>query len=144
MVEDIHSCANKLDHVILLYHPFESIMTTIWHFPGCGTSKRVLEFLQAENLDLTIKLYQQQPPSISEIQDVLIKMKLKPMDIIRKKDKVFKEQFADQDCTDAEWIAAMSAHPSIIERPIVIRGEQAWLARPADEFISRWHPHAAS
>ena len=111
---------------------------TIWHYSGCGTSNKVLDFLRSQNDSLTIREYQKNPPSVSELELVLNKMGMSASHILRKKDKVYKELFSNVVLSDQEWLEAMHQHPSIIERPIVVSDSKAWLARPADEFIANW------
>jgi arsenate reductase (glutaredoxin) len=110
----------------------------IWHYSGCGTSKKVLDFLRSQNDSLTIREYQKNPPTVSELELLLNKMGISAEDILRKKDNVFKELFSNVTFSNQEWLEAMHQHPSIIERPIVVSDSKAWLARPADEFIANW------
>ena len=110
----------------------------IWHYSGCGTSKKVLDFLRSQNDSLTIREYQKNPPTVSELELVLNKMGISAEDILRKKDNVFKELFSNVTFSNQEWLELMHQHPSIIERPIVVSDSKAWLARPADEFIANW------
>jgi len=108
----------------------------IWHNAVCSTSNKAKEALfQAFGDRLEIRDYIKNSPSTEEIKDVLHKMDQKAIDILRKKDKVYKEQFDGKELTEEEWINAMSAHPSIIERPIIITDAKAYLARPIDDFI---------
>jgi arsenate reductase (glutaredoxin) len=107
---------------------------TIWHNKACSTSRKVLDLLQQQSSDVTIRDYISNPPSVVELEAVLKKMKESPSYILRKKDKVFQELFADKKLTDTEWLQAMNEHPSIIERPIVIIGKKAFLGRPVDVF----------
>ena len=106
----------------------------IWHNKTCSTSRKALELLQEHTEKLNIRDYIKNTPSIAEIENVLKMMGQKPAYILRKKDKVFQELFADKKLSDKEWIIAMSQHPSIIERPIIIIDKKAYLARPVDEF----------
>lgn len=62
----------------------------------------------------------------------------KPEFILRKKDKSFQELFSGEELSDHEWLRAMKQYPEIIERPIVIIGEKAYLARPFEEFAARF------
>lgn len=107
---------------------------TIWHNPVCSTSRKVLDFLETKDKQIEIRNYISNPPSISEIESVLNKMHQPANYILRKKDKVFLEKYADKNLTNSQWIQAMSENPSIIERPIVIKGNNAYLARPFEEF----------
>ena len=106
----------------------------IWHNKGCSTSRKALEIIEQQGLQVIIRDYIKDAPSPAEIKDVLNKMNTGAQSILRKKDKVFQELFATASLTDSEWIAAMSKHPSIIERPIVLVGKNAFLGRPLSTF----------
>jgi arsenate reductase (glutaredoxin) len=107
---------------------------TIWHNKVCSTSRKALDLIQSQTENLEIRDYIKNPPSVAEIKNVLKMMGQEPSYILRKKDKVFQALFADKTMSDEQWIVAMSQHPSIIERPIVVIGKKAYLARPFDEF----------
>lgn len=115
----------------------------IWHNNQCSTSRKVLAFLQSTGKEIIIRDYISAPPSIQELKNVLKMMGQKPEFILRKKDKVYEELFADQELSASECLKAMKKHPSIIERPIVITNDKAYLARPFDEFFEKFseaHP----
>lgn len=109
----------------------------IWHNKSCSTSRKAVELLQNHAKSLHIREYLKNPPSIVEIEELLKLMGQKPTYILRKKDKVFQESFLNKNLSDKEWIIAMHEHPSIIERPIIIIGKKAYLARPFDEFAAK-------
>jgi len=108
---------------------------TIWHNNVCSTSRKALDYLENLSYKITIRPYLTEPPSETELEEVLKKMGEDPQFILRKKDKVFQEKFADKNLTNNEWIKAMHENPSIIERPIVISDKKAWLARPFDKWM---------
>ena len=112
----------------------------IWHNKTCSTSRKVLELMQGQTKSLQIREYLKNPPSIVEIADVLHMMGQEPSHILRKKDKVFQELYTGKILSNKEWISAMSKNPSIIERPIIIIGDKAYLARPFDAFV-KWFSH---
>lgn len=106
----------------------------IWHNELCSTSRRVLGFLQDKDITISIRDYLAEPPSVAELEEVLRKMNAGPEAILREKEAVYQEQFAGKILNRQEWLEAMSAHPVLIERPVIIMGEKAWLGRPAEEF----------
>jgi arsenate reductase len=108
----------------------------IWHNAACSSSNKVKEALvHSFGSVLEVREYLKYPPTEDEIKEVLSMMNQTPTYILRKKDKVFKEMFEGKELSDEEWIKAMSHHPSIIERPIVIANGKSYLARPSQEFI---------
>jgi arsenate reductase len=106
----------------------------IWHNNVCSTSRKALDHLQNQGHEVSVRNYLTEAPSIVELQQVLEKLHHEAPYILRKKDKVFQEKFADKTLSNPEWIQAMHENPSIIERPIVISDKKAWLARPFDKW----------
>lgn len=106
----------------------------IWHNKVCSTSRKALAIIEQYSNKIEIRDYIKQAPSPAEIRAVLKKMNAPAQAILRKKDKVFQELFASKTMTEAAWIVAMSQHPSIIERPIIIVQDQAFIARPIETF----------
>lgn len=110
---------------------------TIWHNNSCSTSRKTLDYLSTKNVNITIRNYQEKPPSLKELSVVLKKMKQKPGYILRKKEKLFQELFSDKDLTEDEQLQIMHDNPLLIERPIIIMGRKAFLARPFDDFVAK-------
>ena len=110
----------------------------IWHNNQCSTSRKVLAFLQSKGKEIITRDYISAPPTIQELKTVLKMMGQKPEYILRKKDKVYQELFADQELSATECLRAMKKYPSIIERPIVITNEKAYLARPFEDFVENF------
>lgn len=112
---------------------------TIWHNNVCSTSRKALEHLQGQGHEVTIRHYLTEAPSESELAEVLKKLGEDATYILRKKDKVFQEKFADKKLSNQKWIKAMHENPSIIERPIVISDKKSWLARPFDKWAEEFN-----
>ena len=60
---------------------------------------------------------------------------MRPADILRKGEEVYRQQYAGRSLTDEEWLDVLVAHPILIERPIVVCGDRAVLARPAERIL---------
>lgn len=80
-------------------------------------------------------LYVETPPSEEEIRDVLKKLGIKAEELIRKKEKIYKEKFEGKKMTEEKWIKAMVKYPILIERPIVIKGNKAVIGRPTERVL---------
>lgn len=72
------------------------------------------------------------PLSEMEIKTVLKKLNLNVHDIIRTGEKLYKDQFAGQELSEDEWIKILSENPSLIQRPIIIKGSVAMIGRPIE------------
>lgn len=78
--------------------------------------------------------YIKSPLSTDELKDLLRRAGLKPQDVLRAKEPAYRELIADKSLNDAEILKIMAAHPELIQRPIVLRGDKAILARPVDNL----------
>ncbi len=106
---------------------------TIWHNPKCTTSRKVLETIRAKGVEPHIVEYLETPPSAAEIKAALKQMGLKPRELLRRRGTPFEELgLDDPKRSDAELIAAMAAHPILIERPVVFANKGARLCRPPE------------
>ena len=102
----------------------------IYHNPRCRKSRETLELLQAKGVEPEIVLYLENPPNKNELKGIIAKLGIKPQQLIRKGEPVFKEKFKGSELTDDQWIDAMVANPKLIERPIVVQGNKAIIGRP--------------
>jgi len=77
--------------------------------------------------------YYTEPLSRKKLTELLRKMNLKPRDLLRKGEAVYKElRLAEDKFSDSELIGLMIEHPDLIQRPIVERGDRAVLGRPTE------------
>ena len=107
---------------------------TIFHNPGCSTSREALALLKARGRSPKVVEYLKTPPSAAELAGVLAKMGAEPDAILRRKGAPEEALAAwEKAMTDKAKLAALSAHPILIERPIVIAGARAALIRPKAE-----------
>ena len=109
--------------------------TTIWHNPRCSKSRQTLALLEERGISPTVRLYLDDAPSASDMAEVLQQLAIKPWELLRRSEKVFKELGLEKDAADAALIEAMSANPILIERPIVIHGGEAALGRPPETVL---------
>ena len=111
-------------------------MTSIYHNPRCSKSRQTLQLLEENNIPADVVLYLETPPSASELKDVLGKLGIAASDLLRKGEDAYKENnLKNPDLSEDELIAAMVAHPKLIERPIVINGDKAAIGRPPEQVL---------
>ena len=112
---------------------------SIWHNPRCRKSREGLAMAQKiaeeKGLELNIRKYLDQPPSADELKKVLKMLGMKPIELVRTKEAVWKEHFKGKELTDEQIIEAMMQYPKLIERPVVIYKDKAVLARPAEKVL---------
>jgi arsenate reductase len=109
-------------------------MITIYHNPRCSKSREGLQALEKQDKDFTIVKYLDAPLTHKELQEILAKLGIAPIGLVRKKETVWVENYKGKPLTDEEIIDAMVQHPNLIERPIVINGDKAVVARPSEKI----------
>ncbi len=111
----------------------------IWHNPRCRKSREGLAMAQKvaeeKGLLLEVRKYLDNPPSQDELKNVLKILGMKPLELVRTKEAIWKEHFKGKDLTDDQVIEAMTQYPKLIERPVVIYKNKAVLARPAEKVL---------
>jgi arsenate reductase len=109
-------------------------MNQIYHNSRCGKSRECLAFLEDSGQEYQVIKYLDEVPSFEELQSIVKKLNIKPIELVRKKEKIWIENYKNKILTDDEIILAMISNPILIERPIVINGEKAVIARPLDNI----------
>jgi arsenate reductase (glutaredoxin) len=107
-------------------------MIRIYHNNMCSKSRETLQLLRDSGQEVEVVEYLKHAPSAEELKQVLQKLQLKPEQLLRKGEKLYKEQFAGKQHTDEEWIRIMSENPVLIERPVVVKGDKAVIGRPPE------------
>ena len=106
----------------------------ILHNPRCSKSRTTLNIILENNIQPTIRLYLDDPLSIGEIKDLLIKLNTTADKIVRKNEEIYKKlnlKDSDQDLL----IEKISKNPILLERPIVVKGEEAIIGRPPENVM---------
>lgn len=114
-------------------------MITIYHNPRCSKSREGVEILAASGQEYQVQEYLEHPFSEKELTEILGKLNMSPMEIIRTDEKIWKEIYKDRDVNDEELIRAMVAHPILIQRPIVVKDDKAVLGRPPSKIRELLH-----
>lgn len=107
-------------------------MITVLHNPRCSKSRAAIALLEEKGLEFEVVKYMDDILTPDELLDVLEKLEKRPEDILRKNEDVYKDEFADKELTDEEWVLAMLEYPRLMERPIVINGNKAVVGRPTE------------
>ncbi|WP_412537380.1 arsenate reductase (glutaredoxin) [Marinobacter sp. MIT932201] len=111
--------------------------TRIFHNPRCSKSRQTLELLTERGIEPEIIRYLETPPTEQELKDILSALNLTPRELMRNKEKEYKEQgLNNPELSDEQLIAAMIATPKLIERPIVIANGKVALGRPPENVLS--------
>lgn len=108
----------------------------ILHNPRCSKSRQTLALLEENGIQPKVIEYLKQPPSVSELEAICTKLGVEPQAIVRKKETLFKSlELTEQELTRQQWLETLHQHPKLIERPIVIHGNQARIGRPPENVL---------
>ena len=100
-------------------------MIKIYHNPKCKKSRAGLETLKKFNIEPEIIEYLKIPFSEEQLKLILAKLNLKPVDIIRTQEDIFKKQFKGKNFNEDEWIKILIEYPKLIHRPIIEKKNNA-------------------
>ena len=109
-------------------------MLKIYHNPRCGKSREALQLLENSGNDFEIVKYLEEVPSFKELSEIIKKLQIKPIELIRQKEKIWTENFKGKTLSDDEIIQAMISNPILMERPIVINGDKIAIGRPIENI----------
>lgn len=108
----------------------------IFHNPRCSKSRQTLSLLEQQGIDAQVIEYLKSPPTAAELKSILGKLDMSARELLRKGETDYKElNLSDQTLSEDDLIAAMIAHPKLIERPIVINADKAKLGRPPEAVL---------
>ena len=111
-------------------------MWTIYHNPRCSKSRQTLQLLQDNQVEPEVVLYLETPPDKSTLKNLLQKLGISARELLRKGEDDYKAlNLKDPALSDDQLIEAMVSHPKLIERPIVVKGDNAVLGRPPENVL---------
>ncbi len=109
-------------------------MIEVIHNNRCSKSRQALQFLDEKGVVYQVRYYLENPLTKSEIEDVLKKLDLKPMDIIRKDEALWKEEFVGKEYSDTQLIDILAQNPKLLQRPIITNDDKAVIGRPTENI----------
>jgi arsenate reductase len=109
-------------------------MIQIYHNSRCGKSRECLAFLENSDKEFEVVNYLVNVPTFAELKSIIEKLEIKPIELVRQKEKIWLENYKNTTLSDDEIIQAMILNPILIERPIVTNGNKAVIARPLEKI----------
>lgn len=109
-------------------------MIKIYHNPRCSKSRQGLAILQESGQDFEIREYLKETPSFEELSSVIDLLQISPIELVRKNEAVWKENYKGKELSDKDLITAMIENPKLIERPIVVKDNTAVVGRPPEKI----------
>lgn len=107
---------------------------TIWHNPRCSKSRAALVLLEQAGVSVTERRYLDQPPSREEVVELLEKLAIPARDLVRRSEPAY-AALALADADEDGLVDAIVRHPVLLERPVVLVGERALVARPPERAL---------
>ncbi len=103
----------------------------IYHNPRCSKCRQTMALLEEKGEQPEVIEYLENPPTEAELKEIIKMLGIKPRDLMRKKEKIYKDlELDDESLPDNALVMAMVSHPQLIERPIVIKDGKAAIGRP--------------
>jgi len=109
-------------------------MIKIYHNPRCSKSRQGLELLENSGKQFEIVKYLENIPTKEELTSIIKKLQIKPLELIRKTEVIWKENYKGKELSDEDIINAMIQNPKLIERPIVVNNNKAAIGRPLENI----------
>ncbi len=109
-------------------------MVTIYHNTRCKKSREGLEIVENSGKEFQVREYLKEPLSEDELKALLIKLNMTAIQLVRKNEKIWKENFKDKDLSENELVRIMVENPKLIERPIVENETEAIVGRPPEDI----------
>ena len=110
---------------------------TIYHNPRCSKSRQTLELLTSRGIEPVIVEYLKTPPTHQQLDSILRGLEMEPRQLMRTKEAEYKELgLDDESLSRDQLIEAMIATPKLIERPVVIAGDQIAIGRPPEAVVT--------
>ncbi|AUC22870.1 arsenate reductase (glutaredoxin) [Polaribacter sejongensis] len=111
-------------------------MIKIYHNPRCSKSRQGVEILENSKKEFEIVKYLEEIPTEKELTEIIKMLDISPIQLVRKTEKIWKENYKGKELSDKEVIKAMIEYPKLIERPIVINNNKAVIGRPPENIKS--------
>jgi len=108
----------------------------IYHNPRCRKSRQTLSLLQERGENIEIIEYLKNNLSVIELEEIIEKLGINSIDLVRKKEQIWIENYKNKDLSSKEIVKVMVENPKIIERPIVVKGKNAIIGRPPENVLS--------
>jgi len=109
-------------------------MIKIYHNPRCTKSRHGLALLEASGKEFEVLKYLDTIPTKEELSSIIQKLGFSPIELVRKNEAIWKENFKGKELSNDKIIEAMIQYPKLIERPIVINDDKAVIGRPTENI----------
>lgn len=109
---------------------------TIYHNPRCSKSRQALSLLESKGNKPIVVEYLKKPLTTEQLSQIINELNIKPIDLVRKNESIWKENYKGKELSDDDLIEAMISNPKLIERPIVSSSKGTVVGRPPENVLS--------
>lgn len=109
---------------------------TIYHNPRCSKSRQALSLLESKGNKPIVVEYLKKPLTTEQLSQIINELNIKPIDLVRKNESIWKENYKGKELSDDELIEEMISNPKLIERPIVSSSKGTVVGRPPENVLS--------
>ena len=106
----------------------------IYHNPRCRKSREGVQYLNDKKINFEIIDYLKDGISKNKIKSILNKLKISAIDLVRKNEKIWKDNFKGKELKEEEIISILCKEPKLIERPIIVYKNKAVIGRPKENI----------
>lgn len=110
-------------------------MITIYHNPRCQKSRLGVKALEESGQAFTIVKYLETPLTVEQLKTIVQQLGLSPLELVRTQEAIWKSDFKGKVLSDEEILQAMTVHPKLMERPVVVNGDKAVIGRPTERIL---------
>ena len=107
----------------------------LYHNPSCSKSREGLALIEQANQEVEIVKYIANPINEEGLRSIVAKLGIAAEDLVRKKEKIFRENFKGKELSEDDYIQMMVEYPKLIERPILVKGDKAVIGRPPEKIL---------
>tara|TARA_B100000497_G_C7678731_1_gene410445 strand:+ start:77 stop:421 length:345 start_codon:yes stop_codon:yes gene_type:complete len=108
---------------------------TIYHNPRCSKSRQALSLLESKGNKPIVVEYLKNPLTTEQLSQIINELNIKPIDLVRKNESIWKENYKGRELSDDELVEAMISNPKLIERPIVTSSKGTVVGRPPENVL---------
>ncbi|MCF8379548.1 MAG: arsenate reductase (glutaredoxin) [Bacteroidales bacterium] len=109
-------------------------MIKIYHNPRCKKSRAGLQYLEGKGLEFELVEYLKYPLAEDDLKDILMKMNVRPVELVRTQEEKYKKELKGKDFTDEEWVKIILENPKLLKRPLIVKDYKAVWADPPENM----------
>lgn len=106
----------------------------IYHYPRCAKSRKGLKYLQSKTSDIIINDYFKNGLSLEDLNEIILKLNIPPVELIRENEELFREELKGKKFTDTEWLKIIIDNPNLLRRPLIVSKYKAIIGDPPENI----------